>query len=98
MSLQEIYNSLEKCLKILDNNKINDITKINLEILIEEYKEKMRSEVLDTLDNLDNVKVEELKELQSLTSQVKTEIKNEKQRVALVKKIIGIAQKGLALV
>ena len=95
MNIQEIYDQLNNCLEKLKDKDIDDEAKLDLELLVIQLKRQIRMAVFDPLKNLDNVTVADLSQLSSLISQVQEEIDNEKNRAALVQKVIVLAKIGL---
>ena len=95
MNIQEINIQLNDCLEKLNENGIDDDTKLDLELLVLHLKRQTRLAIFDPLKNLDSVTIADLSILSNLVSQVKVEIENEKERTILVKKAIGLAKVGL---
>ena len=95
MNIQEINNELNKCLDTLNENNIDDDSKLDLDLLALHLKRQLRLAILDPLKDLDNVTVADLSQLSSLVTQVKNEIDNENKRTELLKKAIGLAKIGL---
>ena len=95
MNIQEIYDQLNNCLEKLKDKDIDDEAKLDLELLVIQLKRQIRMAVFDPLKNLDNVTVADLSQLSDLISQVQEEIANEKNRAALVQKVIVLAKIGL---
>ena len=95
MNIQEVYNQLQKCLDKLESNRIDDITKTDLEILVSQLKKQLLIGAFDPLKELDQVTVADVSKLPDLINQVSGVIKDEKNRVNLVNKIMAIAKMGL---
>lgn len=95
MSLQELLDDLKNTKQKLENAGIDDISKIDLEILIEQTKKKIIVSGFDPLLEISNVQVPEIDSLHGLMNQVQIEIEKEEQRKLLLTNIISIAKKGL---
>lgn len=87
MKIQEIYSQLEKCLAQLESHNIDDIAKIDLEILISQLKKQIIIGAFDPLKDLNNVTVADVSNLPNLIKQVDLVIQKEKERGELVNKI-----------
>jgi len=95
MSLQELLDDLKNTKQKLENAGIDDITKIDLEILIEQIKKKIIVSGFDPLLEISNIQVPEIDSLHDLMNQVQIEIEKEEQRKQLLTSVITIAKKGL---
>ncbi len=92
MKIQEIYSQLEKCLAQLESHNIDDIAKIDLEILISQLKKQIIIGAFDPLKDLNNVTVADVSNLPNLIKQVDLVIQKEKERGELVNKIVAISK------
>ena len=98
MKLQELLDSLNKTNQKLENAGIDDLSKIDLEILIEKLKKKIIVSGFDPLTEISNVQVPEIDNLFGLIEQVDIEIENEEKRKQLLSGVISIAKKGLSVI
>lgn len=98
MKLQELLDSLKKTNQKLENAGIDDLSKIDLEILIEKLKKKIIVSGFDPLTEISNVQVPEIDNLFGLMEQVDIEIENEEKRKQLLSGVISIAKKGLSVI
>lgn len=95
MNMEKLYGHLNDCLHQLQNNQIDDDSKLDLELLTIQLKRQINLQVFDPLKNLDTVTIVDTSQLSLLVSQVQTEISNEQRRVELVKKITALAKIAL---
>lgn len=98
MKLQELLDSLKDTKQKLDNAGIDDLIKIDLEILIEQLKKKIIVSGFDPLTEISNVQVPEIDNLNGLMEQVDIEIENEEKRTQLLTSVLSIAKKGLKVI
>lgn len=98
MKLQELLDSLKKTNQKLENAGIDDLLKIDLEILIEQLKKKIIVSGFDPLTEISNVQVPEIDHLNGLIEQVDIEIEKEEKRTQLLTSVISIAKKGLNVI
>lgn len=95
MTIQEIETQLKAAKAALDDAGVDDDTKLDLEILILQLRKQMIIAGFDPLKELSSVTVADLSTLRDLVAQVDTVIKDEKQRVKIVQKIVSTAKIGL---
>lgn len=98
MKLQELLDLLKDTKQKLDNAGIDDLIKIDLEILIEQLKKKIIVSGFDPLTEISNVQVPEIDNLNGLMEQVDIEIENEEKRTQLLTSVLSIAKKGLKVI
>lgn len=98
MKLQELLDSLKKTNQKLEHAGIDDLSKIDLEILIEQLKKKIIVSGFDPLTEISNVQVPEIDNLNGLIEQVDVEIEKEEKRTQLLTSVISIAKKGLNVI
>ncbi len=95
MNIQEVYNLLQDCLAKLQSANIDDMAKIDLEILISQLKKQIIIGAFDPLKDLNTVTVADVTSLPKLISKVDGVIRDEKNRTELVNKIVSIAKIAL---
>lgn len=98
MNLQELFDALKKAQQKLEDADIDDLSKIDLEILIEKIRKKIIMGGFEPLTEISAVKVPDISKLPGLIDQVDVEIQNEEKRKALIGNIMSIAKKGLNII
>lgn len=98
MKLQELLDSLKSTKQKLDNAGIDDLSKIDLEILIEQFKKKIIISGFDPLIEISSVQVPDIDNLYVLIEQVDIEIEKEEKRIELLTSVMTIAKKGLSVI
>lgn len=95
MNIQDVYNALQDCLSKLQSANVDDLAKIDLEILVSQLKKQIIVGAFDPLKDLDSVTVADVSVLPNLISKVDEVIQNEKDRVELVNKIVSVSKIAL---
>ena len=98
MNLQELFDALKKAQQKLEDAGIDDLSKIDLEILIEKIRKKIIMGGFEPLTEISSVEVPDISKLPGLIDQVDIEIQNEEQRKKLIGTIMSIAKKGLNVI
>ncbi len=98
MNLQELFDALKKAQQKLEDANIDDLSKIDLEILIEKIRKKIIIGGFEPLTEISAVEVPDISKLPGLIDQVDVEIQNEEKRKALFGTIMSIAKKGLNVI
>ncbi len=98
MNLQELFDALKKAQQKLEDANIDDLSKIDLEILIEKIRKKIIMGGFEPLTEISAVEVPDISKLPGLIDQVDVEIQNEEKRKALFGTIMSIAKKGLNVI
>lgn len=98
MNLQELLDALKKAQVKLEDAGIDDVQKIDLDILIKKIKKKIILGGFEPLTEISAIEVPDISNLPGLINQVDIEIQKEEQRKALIGNIMSIAKKGLNVI
>jgi len=95
MTMNEILEALQETQGKLEAARVDDDSKLELDILILQLRRALAVAVFDPLKDLDEVTVADTSQLTQLVREVQTAIQNEQKRVTLVKKITTTAKVAL---
>lgn len=95
MTIDEILNALRETQNKLNQAGVDDIPKMELEILLLQLERQLMLGAFDTLKDITTVTVVDTTKLRSLTEQLGKDIANEQKRTQTVTRIIGIAKSAL---
>ena len=95
MTLQKLFDDLKKAQQKLDDSNIDDLSKIELELLIEKIRKKIIVGGFNSLTEISNLDSPDISKLPGLINEVDGAIEDEKKRKEILEKVISIAKTGL---